>query len=496
MMIFHLLLSPRTIVSRGVGGVCVLILLAGLGPGGGGAPASLAAPSGPGLTKIAHTVAPDRTRVVFDLTSQASYEIRPYANPDRIAVNLRDVSASPDILPTEIGDGIVRRVRVNRLPWGTQVVFDLRGPAGWSEHYLQPVDGMPGRVVIDVSEALADRGEGAQGVTADAPATDAATARGASDGRGASDTPGDASAKSPAADERGASRKDRVFVVAIDAGHGGKHHGTTKGGLVEKTLALDISRRIARKLDETKGFKAVLTRDSDVFLDLVDRTKIAKRKGADIFVSIHLNSAPRKEARGIEVWFISPAGAEATAKKILANRDAAAQELGLEEPESGDIMQMLVDVNQQAMMQRSFGLAEEILDATARPGLPPSRSVKQQSFAVLKSIDMPSVLVEGGFLTNSKDAAFIKEAKGRQSLAEAVAAGIVNYLKKYPPPAPASGAGGASLVHRVKAGETLWAISQKYNTTVASIRSSNRLGESDALFVGQELVIRDSHDDR
>jgi N-acetylmuramoyl-L-alanine amidase len=147
------------------------------------------------------------------------------------------------------------------------------------------------------------------------------------------------------------------------------------------------------------------------------------------------------------------------------------------------------------MMQKSLLLAEEILNATERSGLPPSRSVKQEEWAVVKSIDMPSVLVEGGFLTNGRDAAFIKEPKGRQALAEAVAAGIVSYLKKYPPPAPSSRTGGAAVVHRVKAGETLWAISKKYNTTVASIRSSNRLSESDVLFVGQELVIRDTHED-
>ncbi len=179
----------------------------------------------------------------------------------------------------------------------------------------------------------------------------------------------------------------------------------------------------------------MLTRDSDVFLDLVDRHEDRQAQGRGYFRKHPPQLGAAQGREGIEVWFISPAGAEATAKKILANRDAAARELGLDEPESSDIMHMLVDVNQQAMMQRSVLLAEEILSATDRPGLPPRRSVKQESFAVLKSIDMPSVLVEGGFLTNSKDAAFVKEAKGRQALAEAVAAGIVSYLKKYPPPA-------------------------------------------------------------
>jgi len=290
-------------------------------------------------------------------------------------------------------------------------------------------------------------------------------------------------------------RSDRVLVVAVDAGHGGRDSGAKgKSNLVEKKLVLDIARRVAGVIDQERGFKALMIREKDVFLDLVERTAIAKKKNADVFVSIHLNSAPRKAASGVEVFFISPAGADATAKKFLSNREAAAKELGIEEPQSSDIMHMLVDVNQQAMMQKSFLLAEEILKATDRPGLPPARSVKQQSFAVLKSIDMPSVLVEAGFLTNSHDVEIIKKPEGRQAIAEAVALGVVSYLKKYPPPPQTRSSTAMRTKHTVKKGETLWAISQKYNVTVVSIRKSNGLDESDVIRVGQELVIRESHD--
>ena len=433
------------------------------------------------LTEIRHTIAPDRTRVVLSLSGQPRYEIRSYEKPDRIAVNLPDVGASPDLRGTEIEKGVVRRVRVNRLPWGTQVVFDLRGAAGWDDLSLQPVDAMPDRIVIDVV------GSGALGAAAGTTFVENAQTEPAAGGTAPPASVVDAKGGGP----------ERVLVVAVDAGHGGKDTGAKgKYGLVEKDLALDIARRAARTINDTNGFKAVLTRDKDVFIDLVERTRIAQKKDADVFVSIHLNSAPRKGAGGVEVWFISPAGAESTARKLLSNRDKAARELGLDEPENSDIMQMLVDVNQQAMMQRSFLLAEEILKATDRQGLPPGRSVKQQSFAVLKSIDMPSVLVEAGFLTNPKDAAFVKTKDGRQAVAEAVANGIVSYLKKYPPPLAAKSRVSAHKVHMVRGGETLWAISRRYNTTVASIRKSNGLTEREVLHVGQELVIREDHDRR
>ncbi len=411
----------------------------------------------PTLIKIRHAIAKDRTRVVFDLSSRTKYEIKPYSNPERIAVNLPGVGATNSIRPFEIQSGVVRRVRVNRLSWGTQVVFDLRTAAEWSDLRLAPVDDMPNRIVVDVAN-------------------------------------GESTALAPPSREvwktakRTSAEPKKRFIVAIDAGHGGRHPGTIgKYKLVEKNVALDISKRVTRKVNERKGFKAVMTRDRDVYLGLIERTRIAKEKDADIFVSIHLNAAPRKSARGSEVWIISPAGAEATARKLLSNRKRAADELGLDAPQSEDILHMLVGVNQQAMMEKSLLLAEELLKAMDRKGLPPIRSVKQKGFAVLKSIDMPSVLVEAGFLTNSKDASLVKNAKGRQAVAEAIAAGIVSYLTKYPPPPRED---GRLVVHTVKRGDTLWGLSRTYKTTVASIRKSNKIGRSGVIHVGQELVVR------
>jgi N-acetylmuramoyl-L-alanine amidase len=437
---------------------------------------------------VQHTVASDRTRVVLDLSSQTAYEVRSFENPARVAVNLRGVEARKALPATDIADGIVKRIRVNRLPWGTQVVLDLRRAATWSDLYLQPMDGMPGRIVVDVL------GPGSAGEARSGAKPAQASEGEARPGKKAVQVNAKASADAP---EGGGAQAERVWVVAVDAGHGGKDSGTKgRRDLVEKKLVLDIARRVSQSIEQTSGFKAVMTRDKDVFLDLLERTKIAKRKKADVFVSVHLNSAPRKTARGVEVFFISPAGADAAAKRLLSNREATAKELGIEEPHSTDILQMLVDLNQQKMMERSFLLAQEIIEAADRPGLPPIRSIKQQSFAVLKSIDMPSVLVEAGFLTNSDDAKIMASPDGRQAVAEAIAAGVVSFLKQYPPPQGAKSPAVARTVHTVKDGETLWAISKKYNTSVASIRRSNGLGESDVLRVGQELVIRENHDGR
>jgi N-acetylmuramoyl-L-alanine amidase len=412
----------------------------------------------PTVSGVRHAVKDQKTRVVIDLSQPARYEIRRFENPERLAINIPNVRLSHSLKTVAFGDGLVRRVRFNRLSWGSQVVLDLRHRGSWFDFYLAPMDGMPYRIVVDVEVP------GGTGV---------------------------AKHSSPVRARAIHVPTPRPYVIAIDAGHGGHDPGAARGRLVEKTAALDIARRLESKLDAKKGYASFLTRDRDVFLSLPRRTEIAAEKGADIFVSIHLNSAPNGRARGSEVYFLSPAGAEATASRFLHNRNKAVRELGLQGG-SDDILHMLVDVNQQSMLERSSLLAEEVLKTMHKSsGVPSARSIKQRSFAVLKSITMPSVLVETGFVTNSHDAKVLSSRTGRENIASAIAEGVVSFLEKYPPPKNDS---GRILVHRVQKGDTLWKISRQYNTTVASIQKSNRLGSSQVIRVGQELVIREKNE--
>jgi N-acetylmuramoyl-L-alanine amidase len=187
---------------------------------------------------------------------------------------------------------------------------------------------------------------------------------------------------------------------------------------------------------------------------------------------------------------VTPAGAAATASKVLSNPNRAAHELGLDDSDNSDLLHMLVDVNQQAVLARSELLAESILNALSRRDLPPTRSVKQKSFSVLRTITMPSVLVEVGFLTNRSDAKIIRSESGRDRIAASIARGIVAFLSKHP---PARTEGDQLVVHKVKRGENLWKISRKYGTSVASLRKANRLGKSSVLRIGQELLISNGY---
>ena len=408
----------------------------------------------PMVNHIRYGVHGSQTRIVIDLSSRVNYEVISVKNPERVAINIPGASGSQKLSTMSVTDGVVGRIRINRLSWGTQVVLDLRSAASVRDFFLVSVDAMPHRIVLDVE----------------------ASTSGTVEARAVPRT----STKDPV-------ERKKVVVIAIDAGHGGSDPGTMGNKLVEKREALIIARLVARELNARNGYKAVLTRDRDEFLSLPSRARIAKKKGADIFVSVHLNSAPKRNARGVEVFFLSPSGAQSTASRFLSDKDRAAAELGVRGSRNEDILYMLVDVNQQSMMERSSLLAEEILKSMKRQGLPPSRSVKQRSFVVLKSIDMPSVMVETGFVTNSKDAKILRSNAGRAKTADAIADGIQSFVKKYPLPDDS----GRVVVYRVRRGDTLWKISRKYNTSVASIQKTNRLGKSKTIRVGQELVIRE-----
>jgi N-acetylmuramoyl-L-alanine amidase len=426
------------------------------------------------VNKIRYSVDFDHTRIVVDLSRPASYQIVAFTDPERVAINLKRTKVSGDLQPIGMSNGIVERVRLNKLSWGSQIVLDLREKATWKHFILDKSGVRPNRIVIDVFP--------------ERPIASSARTNGESRSEAASTgSTGSAAASSVDRSANTAGRTQRSYVVAVDAGHGGMDPGALgKYGIVEKNLVLDISRRIAREIDRHDGYRAVLTRTGDEYLTLPGRTQIAQEKGADIFISIHMNAAKNRKAQGAEVFFISPAGAADKISHLLSDKNLAENELGLAHGQSDEVLSLILDTNQQVMMHRSSLLAEKILAALSRADTPPTRGIKQRSFAVLKTIVMPSVLVEPGFISNSRDAKYLKSEKGQAEVARAIAAGIISYLEQYPPP---SSQRREVIVHRVREGDTLWKISRMYGITVAGIQEANRLNRSTKLYVGQELVI-------
>ena len=421
----------------------------------------------------------ESARVVIDLSRPLEYDVALSADSSALVVEIPRAVSESSLGEVMVGSSgiasvFTRTIKDTPDPARVEVTLRLDAPVAWKHFALPASKGKPARIVVDVSRA----------------AGTAASAIFASDEARADS---DATAPEPifpsGAPSRGEPGPGRTFVVVVDAGHGGHDTGTVGlYGLTEKRLNLDIAQRVARDLNRRSGIRAVYTRDDDTFLTLPERNEVAEKKNGDIFVSIHINSAPSKSARGAEIYFVAPAGAESAASKEMTSGDAA-HEFGLDGRGDADIVHMLLDVNQQSVLARSEALAANILEEVRDRNLLPTRNVKQKSFSVLRTISMPSVLVECGFISNREDAKLLRSEDGRERIAHAVAEGVSDFLRANPPQRDSTAASRA-IVHRVQNGDTLASISKRYNVTVNRICQLNGFRTSQELRVGQEIVVQ------
>ena len=403
--------------------------------------------AGPGVGAIRFWTAPDHTRIVVDLSDAAEYSTRVMTNPDRVVVHVADGVDAGVPKNTDIGDGLVDRVRANRLESGIQIVADLVAARGYNVFTLKPYSNKPHRIVIDVFREVA----------ASAPTAPAET-------------------------------NMQTRMVVIDPGHGGEDPGTLGNGeLREKDVVLDIARKLAAELEARAGYEVHLTRTGDYFVRLSKRRDIAREKNGDIFISIHGNSAPSKKASGTEIFFVSPRGATDQAARELADRENAADLVGGVSPDAdNDVLSILVDLKMCDSVQKSNDLASLMARELTGAGVSEC-VVKQAGFLILKSLAMPSVLVEVGFLSNSKDVAKLKKGTYREEYAHCLADAVDAFFGRYTAPVVA-GDGR----HQVAAGETLWSIARRYELSVDELRELNGLEYNAKIQVGQSLNVKRS----
>lgn len=244
-----------------------------------------------------------------------------------------------------------------------------------------------------------------------------------------------------------AKKKSRTRLVVIDAGHGGEDRGARGPGPVyEKHVTLAIARRLADELNAIPGVKALLTRDGDFFIPLRERYHIAEKAKADLFVSIHCNSSRRRgRGSGTEVYFLSLKGATDQADNDLADIENAADQAGGVSPQAEDaVVSVVYEVRRNSMLERSQLLAETLLDHIAADRRVESRGIKQAGFAVLKSVEFPSALVETAFINNPREVKLLKDPMFQLSMARQLATGIKAYFSRAGVSLGADGASGAS----------------------------------------------------
>ncbi len=229
----------------------------------------------------------------------------------------------------------------------------------------------------------------------------------------------------------------RDVIIAIDAGHGGKDPGAIgQRGTREKDIVLPVARRLQARLASTPGIKPVMIRDRDVFVALRERLRLARTMKADLFISIHADAFKRKSAHGSSVYALSLKGATSEAAKWLAEKQTENAALfgdvaldGL----SDTLKSTLLDLAQNATLEASLDMGGEVLKQLKRIGPVHKKSVEQAPFAVLKSPDIPSLLVETAFISNLQEERKLKSPQFQEELAQAVHNGVVNYLKRRAP---------------------------------------------------------------
>jgi len=347
---------------------------------------------------------PDGTRLVFDLTGPVEHNVLTLDKPDRVVVDIpAAVIESTRVLPQ--GQGFVKQLRAASQPNGDlRVVVDLTGPAQPKSFSVGPQQSYGHRLVLDLTPA--------KGTVAAAPSQP--------------------SVVKAVADVHG-----RDIVIAIDAGHGGVDPGSIgKRGTYEKHVTLAIAKRLKDRIDREPGMRAILTRDNDTFVEHRERIARARRQRADMFVSIHADSYTNRSVAGSSVYVLSARGASDESARWLADRENAADLIGGVKLDDKDsvLASVLLDLSQGAAMSASVDAAELVMQELYKIGNITNRGVKHAGFLVLKSPDIPSMLVETAFISNPTEEARLIDPKHQQRLAEAIHQGVRAYFYTNPPP--------------------------------------------------------------
>jgi N-acetylmuramoyl-L-alanine amidase len=288
----------------------------------------------------------------------------------------------------------------------------------------------------------------------------------------------------------------RDIVIAVDAGHGGHDPGAIgRGKTKEKDVALAVGRLLASRIDAEPGMRAILIRNGDYYVDHRARMEKARKNKADLFVSIHADAVEDPRARGASVYAVSLKGASDEAAKRLAERENAADLVGGVSLKDKDevLAYVLLDLSQSAALSASLDVGAEVIDQLAALGKVHRRTVQQAGFLVLKSPDVPSILVETAYISNPEEEKKLRSGAHQRKLADAILTGIRSYFYKNPPPNTQLAMNlrrhpAEKVSHVIARGDTLSQIAERYRVSVSAIRAANKMS-SDKVRIGQKLTI-------
>ncbi len=360
----------------------------------------------------------DKLRVVFDLSGPVQFKTFTLQAPDRLIVDVAGAQLSGDLSHLNLAGTSVRAIRSGPFGHGdTRIVFDLKAPMQASAFLLGPQSGQGHRLVLDLMQP---------GVAAAAPAVAARAPE-----------PVAQEAEKPVASSNFHPKRD--IVVVVDPGHGGKDPGAIGGkGEREKDVVLSIAQLLARRLKREKGYTVHLVRNDDFYVPLRKRVDFARQRNADMFISVHADAAPRLTASGASVFALSENGATSATARMMADRENGADLIGAAsllnlKDKDPMLANVIIDMSMNATIASSLELGHTVLGSLADITTLHQKRVEQAGFAVLKSPDVPSILVETGFISNASDAQRLVTARHQQAVADRLFAGINTYFEKHPP---------------------------------------------------------------
>ncbi len=351
----------------------------------------------------------DKLRLVFDLSGPVQYKTFSLTSPDRLIIDLSGAGLSGDFSQLALKNSGITSIRSGHFGKSdTRIVLDLVEPMQLNSFVLPPQDGQGHRLVLDLTNATrAPRQIAAEPAPLVAPVDKA--------------------------------HPKRDIIVVVDPGHGGKDPGAIGSkGQREKDVVLSIAQLLAKRLKREKGFDVKLVRNDDFFVPLRKRVDIARRHKADMFISVHADAAPRLTASGASVYALSEGGATSATARFMAQRENGADLLGATtllnlKDKDPMLAGVILDMSMNATIASSLQLGSSVLGSLQSITSLHQKRVEQAGFAVLKSPDVPSILVETGFISNARDAQRLVTARHQQAVADGLFEGLRNYFQKNPP---------------------------------------------------------------
>ena len=413
---------------------------------------------------------PDNTRVVFDMKAAPEFTYFTLKNPLRLVIDLKNTSDSAKLSGLENSGDLIKKLRYStpKNKSSARIVVELNRNTKPSLFAVTPDGSLGHRLVVDLPDS--------------APKTSATLSASTSTG-------------SVVIDDKSSAR-DRDIIVAIDAGHGGHDPGSVgPAGTYEKHITLSIAKKLESKINREPGMRAIMTRGSDYYVSPNRRPEIAREKKADLLISIHADAFSQPQPRGGSVWVLSTRRADTELGRWLEKSERHSELLGGAAEVINDksseryLTETILGLSMDHSMATSHDLGNKVVEELKQVTSLHKRKPQAASFAVLTAPDIPSILVEVGFISNPQEEKNLNWSKHRERLANAMFNAAKRYFKQVPPDGTLWAQERVNnRTHKVRSGESLSLLAQRYNVKVSSIKAANDLS-SDVVRVGQVLNI-------